>query len=275
MQDRIVYIRRVEKNDRTRLPKDLLNDSKRPIGASFNKFGQILKGVTGDEEKKIMPEILGVSVNDPTFAKACETFWCNITIPVPPGQGTKLNVTVDNGVPKAPLDYVKYRFAVQHRSVAPEDDIDSNPYALFYVHDPVTATEKQVSELGTRNKAKLKYLELIQDEKKMDAVLAVITTYRNPTVLTKEEKELLLETESNKKPAEFIRAVEDEKLQMKSFIYRAINAGVFKESGQRIIYDDVILGEDLDSTVAFLKSKEGSKIYVSAEGKLGQWTLNK
>ena len=277
MTERIVYLRRVERNDKTRLPKDLLQDSKRPIGASYNKFGQVLKGVTGEEEKRIMPEILGVSVTDPMFGKTVETFWFNISIPVPPGLGVKLNVTVDeSGYPVAPLDYVKFKFAVKHKNVVPEDAaMADHPYALFYVHDPVSDKEKKAAELGLRNTAKLKYLELIQDEKRMDDVLSVITSYRNPSVLTLDDKQLILEKESIKQPQAFIEAVSDTKLQLKSFIYRAINAGVFKESGSRIIYDDEIIGEDIDSAVAFLKSKQGSATYTQAEGKLHQWTLNK
>lgn len=277
MAERIVYIRRVEKNDKTRLPKDLLQDSKRPIGASFNKFGQVLKGITGEEEKRIMPEILGVSANDPNFGKTVDNFWYNISIPVPPGTGVKLNVTVDEtGYPKAPLDYVKFKFATKHRNVVPEDAlIDDHPYALFYTHDPVSDKEKKALELGLRNTAKLKYLELIQDERRMDDVLSVITSYRNPSVLTSEDKKLILENKSEKEPQLFIDTVLDNKLQLKSFIYRCINAGVFKESGSRIIYDDEIIGEDIDSAVAFLKSKQGSAIYTQAEGKLNQWQFNK
>lgn len=276
MQERIVYIRRIIKNDRTRLPKDLLIESKRPVGASWNKFGEVLKGVTGDEEKKIMPEVLGVSLNDPTFAATCKEFWFNIKIDVPPGDGAKLNVTVgEDGLPLAPLDYIKYKYAKKHREVAAEEELESNPAALFYIHDPATATEKRASELGLRNKAKLKYLELIQDENKMNSVLSVITTYRNPAHLTMDDKALILEEQALRNPAKFIETMDDTKLQMKSFIYRAITAGIFKESGTRIIYDDTIIGEDLDSSVAYLKSKEGSRVYASAEGKLSQWSLTK
>lgn len=276
MRERIVYIRRIEKNDRTRLPKDLLIESKRPIGPSWNKFGEVLKGVTGEEERLIMPDIIGVSLTDPSFARSISEFWFNITILVPSGDGVKLNVAVNEaGIPAAPLDYVKYKFAKKHLAVAPEEDLDANPAALFYIHDPATATEKRASQLDVRNKAKFKYLELIQDENKMDSVLSVLSTYKNPVLLSKDEKILLLEDISAKKPVEFITTVEDTKLQAKSFIYRAINAGIFKESGSRIIYDDTILGEDLDSAVAFLKSKEGSRVYVSAEGKLSQWALTK
>jgi hypothetical protein len=277
MAERIVYIRRVEKNDRTRLPKDLLQESKRPIGASFNKFGRVLKGITGDEEKRIMPEILGVSANDPGFGRAVDQFWYNINIPVTPGAGVKLNISVDEtGYPIAPLDYVKFKFATKHRNVVPEDQLlADHPYALFYTHDPISDKEKKSLELGLRNTSKLKYLELIQDEKRMDDVLSVITSYRNPSILAPDDKKLILENESIKNPQKFIDTVLDKKLQLKSFIYRGINAGVFKESGTRIIYDDEIIGEDLDSAVAFLKSKQGSSLYTQAEGKLNQWELNK
>jgi hypothetical protein len=102
-----------------------------------------------------------------------------------------------------------------------------------------------------------------------------LTSYRNPAILSSDDKKLILESESTKKPVEFVKAVEDDKLAIKSFVYRCINAGVFKESGTRVIYEDEILGDDMSSAVAYLKSKEGSKVRVSAEGKLSQWTLTK
>jgi hypothetical protein len=276
MSDRIIYIRRVEKNDRTRLPKDLLIDSKQSIGASFDKYGQVLKGVTGAEERAIMTELVGVSTNDPGFAKAVEMFWKNFNLPVPAGGGVKLNVGLaPDGSPVAPLDYIKYKFALKHKHVAPEEKVEDYQQAKFYIHDPVTQTAKKVSELSLRNEVKLKYLELIQDEKKMDAVISIMTSYRNPSVLTADEKQLVLEQESERKPKEFLKLIGDDKLMMKSFIHRAVSAGVITQSGNRVIYEDEILGEDIDSATKFLMSKEGSKFLVKIEGKLSQWSLNK
>lgn len=276
MSKRIVYIRRVEQNDKTRLPKDLLQESKRPLGPSFNKYGQILRGLELDEEKVIMPEIVNISPNDPTFSKACENFWNNISIPIPAGRGVELNISLkENGYPEAPLDYLKYRFAQKHKLVAAsEDDLSNkNTTAMYVIFDPVAQTEKQVSQLKTRNTAKLKYLEIIENTEKMDAVLAVLTSYKNPKVLSPEEKCLIIERKSNEDPEKFIKTVEDPNLVHKSFIYKAINAGVLTETGTRITYEDKVLGEDLDSTIAFIKSKQGSQIRVQIEGKLGQWAI--
>lgn len=275
MQERIVYIRRVEKNDKTRLPKDLLMDSKKTIGPSFDKFGQVLKGITGTEEKALMPEIIGVSVTDPTFSKQVEEFWKNISINIPSGSGTKLNITVVNEVPVAPLDYIKYKFALRHKSTVEESNLDSNPYALYYIHDPASAKEKSASLLKVRNEAKMKYLELIQDTDKVDAVVSVMTRFKNPASLTPNDKELLLEELSVNSPQEFIATVKDETLTLKSFIYRCINAGVFVEAGTRVICDGNIIGQDMLDAVAYLKSKAGNQIYVQAQGKLTQWETKK
>lgn len=276
MEERIVYVKRVDKNDKTRLPKDLLNEAKFNIGPSYDKFGQILKGINGEEERKIMPHVIGIDTNDNTFQKKVEQFWCNITIMVKP-TGTKLNITLDkSGMPVAPFDYVKYKFAIKHKHVvASEDELENNPYALYYIYDPVTASRKKANELGIRNEAKLKYLEIIQDTEKMDAIIAVITNYKNPSILTDDDKKLILEDEASKRPKQLVAAANDEKIFIKAFIYKCINAGVFIQSGNRIMYDDSILGEDIDSATAFLKSKDGSKHYVTAEGKLNQWLLNK
>lgn len=272
-KERIVYIRRIIGADRTRLPKDLLLEAKRPIGASFNEFGQILKGVTGEEEKKYMPGIIGISASDPSFSKKVEDFWTNITIHVDPNVGTKLDLTKgDDGEYISPFDYIKYRYCLKYKKVCPsEKELPKHQKALFYIYDPDEEKQILASKLALRNEAKLKYLELIQDEDKMEAVISLMTSHKNPINLSLEEKQLIIEQKADAEPEKFLEVINDEDLLMKSFIYKCISAGVFRQSGTRIIFEDNILGEDIDSSVKFLKSKEGSKYYVSAEGRLNEW----
>lgn len=57
------------------------------IGASLDpRTRGNLKGISGDLELKFMPEVIGVSPNDPTFRRSVEEYWASIGRPVPPDE---------------------------------------------------------------------------------------------------------------------------------------------------------------------------------------------
>jgi hypothetical protein len=71
------------------------------IGASLdNRTKGNLKGISGDLELKFMPEIVGLSANDPQFRRAVEEYWSSIGRPVPADEpflkdhekGIKINI---------------------------------------------------------------------------------------------------------------------------------------------------------------------------------------
>lgn len=54
------------------------------IGASLDRTTRSsLKGISGELELKFMPEIIGVSPNDPTFRRSINEYWSSISRPVP------------------------------------------------------------------------------------------------------------------------------------------------------------------------------------------------
>ena len=71
------------------------------IGASLdNRTKGNLKGISGELELKFMPEIVGLSSNDPQFRRAVEEYWSSIGKPVPADEpylkdyekGIKINI---------------------------------------------------------------------------------------------------------------------------------------------------------------------------------------
>ncbi len=54
------------------------------IGSSLDRTTRSsLKGISGELEMKFMPEIIGVSPNDPTFRRSINEYWSSISRPVP------------------------------------------------------------------------------------------------------------------------------------------------------------------------------------------------
>ena len=73
------------------------------IGSSLDsRTRSSLKGITGELEALLMPEIVGLSTTDPQFRRAIEEYWSGIGVAVPPDEdfqktyerGVKLNIEV-------------------------------------------------------------------------------------------------------------------------------------------------------------------------------------
>ena len=60
---------------------DMIYNSYR-IGAAF-RHGGTLRGLSFEEEKSLLPDIIGVSNTSPDWKKATKDYWCDISLPVP------------------------------------------------------------------------------------------------------------------------------------------------------------------------------------------------
>ena len=90
-----VTIKRRTKN--TNIPQELLEEATRRIGSAFNSSGEPIKGLTFDEEKLILPRLLGIQQSDPSYYKRSSDYFLNLGIAVPK-EGVTLEVgTDDNG----------------------------------------------------------------------------------------------------------------------------------------------------------------------------------
>lgn len=64
----------------------------RRIGASLGKGGDVVRGLSFEEEKKYLPDVIGVSPQSNDWQKATRNYWANITTEVPPDTGLELEV---------------------------------------------------------------------------------------------------------------------------------------------------------------------------------------
>ena len=109
MSTKLVYLLRRENT--TNLPDDVYVDAKRRIGSVFDSTGSLLTGLSLDEQKRILPSVIGMSPTDMGWANKVRKFYAELTIEVPQN-GVELNITLDeDGNPVAPMEYVKFRFA--------------------------------------------------------------------------------------------------------------------------------------------------------------------
>lgn len=263
MSAKTVFLFRRENT--TNLPDDVYVEAKRRIGSVFDNQGNLLKGLSLDEQKRILPNILGMSANDPGWSNAVRRFYAEMTIEVPQS-GIELDITLDeNGEPNSPMDYVRFRFAALHPHVAEEED--QRVYdTRYYFFDPAKDEQIRVAETRLRKEGYKALILVCEDETRMDMILKAYA--KNITGWSRDQKELELEDLLDEDPTEFLRVAENKDLEYIALIFESIDASVIRKSGNTYLYGDETLGEDLDQAVRHLKLKRNSGMLQDIKAKL-------
>lgn len=263
MSNKSVFLLRRENN--TNLPDDVYVESKRRIGSVFDSNGDLLKGLSLDEQTRILPSIIGVSPNDPMWSSSVRKFYSELTIEVPQ-RGVELNITTnDKGEPEAPLDYVKFRFAALHPHVAEEQDVPVSG-TRYYFYDPKKEEEVQIQETKARKTAYKNFILVCEDEEIMDQMLRAFGI--KVEGLSKDNKEVELEQLVEMDPEEFTRLANDKDLQYISLINDCLDKSVIRKIGNTFMFGDEEIGEQLEGAVKALKLKRNSGMLQDIKSKL-------
>lgn len=260
MQKKITIFRRP---NTTNLPDDVYVEAKRRIGSVFTKGGDILKGLTIAEQKRLLPEILGISPTEAGWAKMVRSYFANLTIDVPQ-EGVELDISTDEeGNPINVVDYIKWRFASEHPHVAAEESINKGRY---YISDPQKKEQEAVADTRRRKDA---YKQLILLSEDNDRAILVLKAFGVRTAeLSEQQVELELENLLEANPNEFIRVCTDKNLDTVALIWDCIEAGVLRKSGNTFLFGDEILGDDMEQAIRFLNLKKNSAMLLDIKAKL-------
>ena len=237
----------------TNLPDDVYVEAKRRIGSVYLKGGDILKGLTIAEQKKWLPEILGISPTEAGWAKQVRAYFANLTIEVPT-EGVTLNISLDEeGNPINVVDYIKFRFAMDHPHVSTDE---SSSKGRYFISDPQKEEAAAVADTRLRKDA-YKQLILLGDDN--DRAILVLKAFGVLTAgLSEQQVELELEDLLEEDPNEFIRVCTDKDLDSVALIWDCVEAGVLRKSGNTFLFGDEVLGEDMEQAIRFLKQKKNS-----------------
>lgn len=251
----------------THLPDELFEGSKRKIGSVFTASGDIIRGLSFADQKKYLPELLGIDATDSQFTRAAKEFYLNFTIDVTPA-GTDLEIGVDaDGWPLNVLDYVRYKFILAHPYVAEsEDAVDGNKRVQYYIHDSAKKLQEETVALSVRKESYKEFLKLTGTESRMDMVLLVYGL--QPTTLTEAEKELELEALQEEDPARFLSIVKDKNLDTVAFINECLSKEVLRKVGNSILDGDVVIGNTDEEAILYLKDKQNSGVLTTLKAKL-------
>lgn len=242
------------------------------IGAYYQSLGsmKIASGLNSEEERELLPEILGVAAEDKIkFMEARNKYFKEIDTDIPK-DGRKLNIglrdndkpfSVKKGEENLPLeteDYIRYRHLIGHPQVA-LDEVSalSNPLKKYWVEDPNQIIERRKKANEVKDLAVADYLEIKNNNNKVDMVL--IAMGFKPEKL--EDKLVTLRNQAEVRPELFHKTTNDPDLPYYWEMERMVHAGVLDRIGQRFVLPDTAeeIAGDNREMVLWMKDKKNSK----------------
>jgi len=253
---RKVIIRRKEVFNH--LPKEIRAGAKVRIGSHY-VGRQPLKGVEGEEAKKLLKDIIDVPPNHQDWPKLEKEFWASLYIKVP-FEGVELNVTTDeDGNPENPLDYIKYKWCLKHRLVGvTKEEMNQDGRKRFYIYDPQKDLLKKNTLVKVSKEADKEFIKISSKSDQMKMLLRVLSKDSNPDRMTEMEIENALYEIKNQNPARFLKFATDKDLELKSEIAEMVEKDVIRKIGNQHIYEDETIGENLADTIIYFKNKKNS-----------------
>lgn len=272
--EKIIRIKRKESN--SRLPKEVISESVTKIGGAITSSGVVLTGLTFDEQKKYMPQLVGVKEDHPEFTQRVEKFFSNISLAVP-FEGLKLNITVnENGEPQSPREWISYKFCLASKQVAnSKAEVYSDPNYLCYIEDEVANEKVKAASLQVKKEAYIEYAKISEDEVKFDWIIRVLAKVYNDSAnavakLSKDQRDIKMSEYVDKNPAKFIEICKDKDLEFRAQIESMVDKGVLQRIGNRLINGSEPIGEDVDSAIAYLKQSTNAQTYAILLARLGE-----
>jgi len=261
---RTIWLRRKE-NTLDHLPEAVRVAAQVRLGSVFSGR-QPLKGVEGEEAKKLFDGILPVDKDHQDWPHYVNRYWIELSVKVP-FEGVELEVGKDeNDKPYNVDDYLTYRFALKHPHCGGSKE-EMTSKNRFYLHDPKRDEMEQAKKVRTRKDADKEYIKASNDEKTMDRLIRLLSNSK-PETLNLDQKETILYELKGKNPVKFIKIARDKNLERKAEIEEMVSAGVLRKIGNQIIYIDEVLGETIEDTIVYMKNKKNSGTLTTLRAKL-------
>lgn len=296
---RQVVIKHKPKNGQ---PGDDPANHNKKIGPSL-RGSDVLRGLTFDEEKRLLPEILGVSAEHVEWRKITKDYWNNIGRAVPhTGLILEVGFLFDSkekadkagdydvvkwlefGSPINVADYVFYRYCLDYNRVANvKEDCDKSPRIEFYIEDKDREKKSEHVRLLDEQKATIKLVELMgeKDRVTIEDVYTVLSRTEKDlppiTSLTEADKATDIDISLSKMiktaPATFLKVANDKRVAEKAYIERCIYHGFLRriENTDIIMYGDTVtVGNSIDEAIAFIQNEKNKDIKATLDAKLKQ-----
>ena len=266
---RTVWLRRKE-NTLEHLPEAVRIAAQVRLGSVF-AGRQPLKGVEGEEAKKLFEGILPVDKDHQDWPHYVNRYWIELSIKVP-FEGVELNVGKDeDGNPHNVDDYLTYRFSLKHPHVGASkaEMVSTN---RFYLHDPKKDEIDRAKTVRIKKDADKEYIKASNEEETMDRLIRLLSESK-PENMNLDQKETLLYELKGNDPAKFIKIARDKNLELKAEIEEMVSAGILRKIGNQVIFIDEVLGETTEDTIVYMKDKKNSGTLTTLRAKLKELVI--
>lgn len=256
-----------------------LGQAYKAIGPYFDNGGKSVgKGLTFEEQKLLLPDLLGVEPHEREWRNKVDTFYHEFLTKIPK-QGLELHISLqdDNAplsttnMPQNLMDYIRMRHIMSHPQVGKDQaDAEKHQHKRFYIVDPDNVAKGAIDVNTLEDKATVVYMKYKDDQIKIDQILTVLGV--NIKSMKHEDKVLKLksfvkkdskfnEIEQTESFQRFIEAAEDKDLEYKYLIQEMIGAQYLQRVGNNIIYKESgkKIGDNLQDTVLYFKNPKNSR----------------
>ena len=252
------------------LPKSVLAESRMYISSVFVNR-QPLKGLTNDQEKQYLVDIVDVRPDHVEWPREIKKYWTDLSITVPFG-GVELDIsTTDDGEPKNIEDWIRYKWILKHPHVALNKE-DMTGAKRFFIADAQRELRSANNRIQTLKDADKEFIKLSDNKEEMRRVYRMLGPL-SPESLTDMEIENALYELKAAMPLKFVKVCTDKHLKIKSEIEEMVSTQILRKIGNQIIYQDEILGETMQDTVIYLNDKKNSGKLTVLRAKLKEAAL--
>lgn len=295
IESKIVYVRRVKRQELPIIGENLTDESIVKIGSSFKNKAP-LKGLLADEEKRFLPYILGINNDSPNWEKEIRNYWSNISRIVPPGnEGLKLevglvydNIEDYNADKKAPRnkdgivvnpkgrpieldDYILWRYCLEYSRVANDvKDIGKSPKIELYLYSKEAELKEKKVSFDQRKKATQLMYQRIGERSWVEYMLRLLITHdkesgvyvKDLVSMTSDEKDILLEKYATNNPIIFTTFGNDKDLELKALLELAVAMNVITRipNTSALTYQNDPIGNTSEEAVAYLKNPKNAQL---------------
>lgn len=239
------------------LPKEIRAGAKIKIGSIYVNR-QPLKGLDGEDEKKILSKIMDVPPGHEKWPEKTKDFWASLNLKVP-FEGVELDISTDeDGIPYNVMDYIYYQWCKKHRQVAvSEEEMKASGEKRFYIYDPQKDLQKKNAKVQLKKEADKEFIKLGDNKDKMK-MLARVLMNTDPSRLSDIELENSLYDFKEDNAERFLKACLDQNLEIKAEIEEMVEKGVLRKIGNQLIYEDETIAEDSKNAIVYFKNKKNS-----------------
>jgi hypothetical protein len=285
--EKIVVLKLNDKKDEfTTVPVEMQDEVIKKIGSEFRpKTRDCIRGLTPEQERVILPNIIGLQPSDQQFPMRTRDFWADFSV-VPDVDGIRLNIATEKkrvkigneetelDMPVNEEDYMIYQFCMQSSKVAKtENQLKNLSQYDFYIVNLEKEREKEVSEFKLKKDASIAFARLVskfeENEEKINWILTMLKEpkeFFSPS-MEPQDKEMLLSKKQEKDASAFLKVVEDKDLEQKAFLATSISNGILTLQGNDYFYGDDNLGPEM-SAISKLKSSDFSSELLRIKARL-------